>query len=72
MAGKGFGSDLWKNVSSVRVTRHDGVKAPVRADGTHGIVAGQDAIARREGGTRPERDSSPGLWSRFVTTLRGA
>ena len=68
MAGKGFGSDLWKNVSTVRVTRDEGVKAPVRADGEHGIVVGKDAIARREGARAPE--AAPGLWSRLVSRLR--
>jgi hypothetical protein len=43
----GWGSDLWKQLQQVKVTRDDGIKAPVSADGKDGIVVGRPGLFRR-------------------------
>ncbi len=48
MADKGFGSELWKNVQSVKLDKVGALRAPVRADGKRGIVVGIDAIAEAD------------------------
>ena len=48
MADKGFGSDLWKNLQAVKLSKDGGLEAPVRANGKDGIVVGVDAVAASE------------------------
>jgi len=48
MGNGGFGSDLWKNVQAVKLGRHGGIEAPVRANSRQGIVLGQDAVAKSD------------------------
>ena len=66
MADKGFGSDLWKNVQSVKFDKDGALHVPVRANGKDGIVVGVDAIARSEA-TRPApTESRPSWWRRLL------
>lgn len=52
MAKGGFGSELWKNVSAVRLGKDGGIKAPVRANSKQGIVVGLNAVARSDAALR--------------------
>jgi hypothetical protein len=41
MAGNdGWGCSIWKQMQQVRVTRNDGIQAPIRANGKDGIRIG--------------------------------
>jgi len=52
MADKDFGSDLWKNLQAVKLSKDGGLEAPVRANGKDGIVVGVDAVAASEAAAR--------------------
>lgn len=42
----GFASEIWDNVRSVRLGKHGGIEAPVRASSRDGILIGKRAIVR--------------------------
>ena len=44
----GFPFRAWKNVQAVKLGRHGGIEAPVRANSRQGIVLGQDAVAKSD------------------------
>ncbi|MEO6790072.1 MAG: hypothetical protein ABI187_03820 [Ornithinibacter sp.] len=44
----GFGSDLWKTVQAVKVSKQGGIEVPVRANSRQGIVVGVDAVAKSD------------------------
>jgi hypothetical protein len=45
MPEAGFGSGLWREVQAVRFGPHHELLAPVRADGSAGVVVGVDAVS---------------------------
>ena len=69
MPNDGFGSSLWKNVQAVKLGKHGGIEAPVRANSRQGIVIGVDAVAGSEAAqpanTVASGDESPGFWRRL-------
>jgi len=65
---KGFGSPLWRQLQQVKVTRNDGIQAPVTADGEHGIVIGDPPLDVGMG--RPEGVRRPGALARLLARLR--
>lgn len=69
MTKNGFGTDLWKNLQAVKLSKDGGLDAPVRADGTHGIVVGVDAIADSDavgGGSAASPVPTPRWWKRLL------
>ncbi len=73
MSDEGFGSGLWKNVQSVRFGRDGEMLAPVRADGTRGVVVGVDAVAAAGSERAAERAAEfgrAGPLRRLVARLR--
>ncbi len=52
MSKGGFGSDLWKNVSAIKLGKDGGIEAPVRANSRQGIVVGLDAVAKSDAALR--------------------
>jgi hypothetical protein len=66
--GKGFGTPLWRQLQQVKVTRNDGIQAPVTADGEHGIVIGNPPIELTA--AEPEGVRRPGVLSRLLARFR--
>ncbi len=70
MSKDGFGSDLWKNVSAIKLGKHGGIEAPVRANSRQGLVVGLDAVAKSDArdraGAKPEAESRRRRWRRFL------
>jgi hypothetical protein len=54
MPDAGFGSGLWRNAQAVRFGPHHELLAPVRADGSDGIVVGVDAGAASDAAVHPD------------------
>ena len=48
MANDGFGSELWKNVQSIKLGKKGEIEAPVRANGRDGIVVGVDQVSKSQ------------------------
>lgn len=48
MPEAGFGSGLWNDVRAVRFGPRHELLAPIRADGSAGIVVGADALAAHD------------------------
>lgn len=70
MPDDGFGSELWKNLQSVKVGKDGGMEAPVRANGREGIVVGLDAVAESENSRLQDApataESSRRWWKRLL------
>lgn len=65
----GFGNPLWKQVQKIELKADGTLTAPVKADGTDGIVIGEPPL-----GVPPKREKAvrrPGPLSRLVAGLRG-
>jgi hypothetical protein len=61
----GFENPLWTQLQQIKVTREGGVQAPVKANGTDGIVIGDPPLFV----TPPAPDSAPatpGLLTRLL------
>ena len=64
----GFENPLWKQIQKIKVTRDGGIEAPVKANGTDGIVIGDPPLFV----TPPAADASsgkPGLLARLLRRL---
>jgi hypothetical protein len=70
MPDEGFGSGLWKNIQAGQFGREGEMLAPVRADGSEGIVVGVDAVAAAVAAAGPDRADEPGPLRRLVARLR--
>lgn len=70
MPDDGFGSELWKNLQSVKFGEDGGIEAPVRANGREGIVVGLDAVAESENSRAQDApataESSRRWWKRLL------
>ena len=65
MPDEGFGSGLWKNIQAVQFGREGEMLAPVRADGSEGIVVGVDAVGGAGGGAPPHPGDRAGAAPRL-------
>ncbi|MEI5673299.1 MULTISPECIES: hypothetical protein [unclassified Nocardioides] len=63
---KPFGEDLWRNVQAVRLDGDGTFHAPVRANGTDGIVVGTEAIAAADARPADPAPARPGLLRRLL------
>ena len=70
MSKGGFGSDLWKNVNAVKLGKHGGIEAPVRANSRQGIVVGLDAVAKSDASARNGEQEAPRPRRRWRRLLR--
>ena len=61
MPEAGFGSGLWNDVHVVRFGPHHELQAPVRADGSAGIVVGVDRVAGVDAVSIDEPEAPRGL-----------
>jgi hypothetical protein len=64
----GFENPLWKQIQQIKVTREGGIQAPVKANGTDGIVIGDPPLFV----TPPAPESAsrkPGLLARLLRRL---
>jgi len=64
----GFENPLWKQIQQIKVTREGGIQAPVKANGTDGIVIGDPPLFV----TPPAPESvsrKPGLLARLRQRL---
>jgi hypothetical protein len=64
----GFENPLWTQIQKIKVTRAGGIEAPVKANGTDGIVIGDPPLFV----TPPAADSevrTPGLFARLLRRL---
>jgi hypothetical protein len=63
----GFENPLWMQLQKIKVTREGGIEAPVKANGTDGIVIGDPPLFVAP----PARDSAPrpGLFTRLLRRL---
>jgi hypothetical protein len=71
MANDGFGSELWKNVQSIRFGKDGEIEAPARANGHDGIVVGVDHVAASDIAPHAvaPSESSPGRFGRWRARL---
>ncbi|WP_182920500.1 hypothetical protein [Nocardioides cavernaquae] len=64
----GFENPLWTQLQKIKVTREGGIEAPVKANGTDGIVIGDPPLFV----TPPAPDGAqrkPGLFARLLQRI---
>ena len=72
---KGFGEDLYRQMQKVRIDKDGTFRAPIKANGTDGIVFGDPPLAdarpdpAEPGASAPVK--APGLLNRIRAALRG-
>lgn len=65
----GFENPLWTQLQKIKVTRDGGIEAPVKANGTDGIVVGDPPLFV----TPPAPDSAsrkPGLFASLLRRIK--